>query len=54
MFKYMLREDDFRKLVNEIEYEIDVLDGKLNVIEISKILDKLGFPPNWRDIIDMN
>lgn len=54
MFKYMLREDDFRKLVNEIGYEIDVLDGKLNVIEISKILDKLGFPPNWRDIIDMN
>ena len=54
MFKYMLREDDFRKLVNEIGYEIDVLDGKLNVIEISKILDKLGFPPNWRDIIDVN
>ena len=54
MFKYTLREDDFRKLVNEIGYEIDVLDGKLNVIEISKILDKLGFPPNWRDIIDMN
>lgn len=54
MFKYMLREDDFRKLVNETGYEIDVLDGKLNVIEISKILDKLGFPPNWRDIIDMN
>ena len=54
MFKYTLREDDFRKLVNEIGYEIDVLDGKLNVIEISKIRDKLGFPPNWRDIIDMN
>lgn len=51
MFKYMLSPDDFRLLIYEIGYEIDVLDGKVDSIPLDKILDNIGFPTNWRDIV---
>jgi abortive infection bacteriophage resistance protein len=50
IFKYMLRDEEFRDLVNEIDYEISVLDGKVSSIPVSNILEQLGFPPNWKDI----
>ena len=53
MLKYMLRDEEFRLLSYEIGYEIDLLDGKVNTIPLSKILEKLGFPMNWKDIIEM-
>lgn len=53
MLKYMLREEEFRLLAYELGYEIDLLDGKVNTVPLSKILDKIGFPSNWKDIIEM-
>ena len=53
MFKYMLSPDDFRILIYELGYEIDVLDGKVDSIPINKILDNIGFPTNWRDIAEV-
>lgn len=53
MFKYMLSEDDFRLLIYEIGYEIDLLTGKINSISIDRILNKIGFPENWRDILEL-
>ena len=53
MFKYMLCEDNFRLLIYELGYEIDLLNGKLTSIEISKVLYKIGFPENWRDILEL-
>ena len=53
MFKYMLSEDDFRLLIYELGYEIDLLTGKLTSIDINKILHKIGFPENWRDILEL-
>lgn len=53
MFKYMLSPDDFRLLIYELGYEIDVLDGKVDSIPINKILDNIGFPTNWRDIAQL-
>ena len=50
ILKHLLRKDDFTLLLNEISYEIDVLAGKLNVIPIAKVLDRMGFPENWEDI----
>ena len=51
--KYMLTDDNFRLLIYEFGYEIDLLDGKISSIPIDKILDKIGFPKNWRDIRDL-
>ena len=50
MFKYMLRDDDFKLLIYEVGYELDMLAGKIKVIDIDKILDEIGFPNNWREI----
>ncbi|MBQ8659365.1 MAG: Abi family protein [Bacilli bacterium] len=50
ILKQLLREEDFTMLVNELSYEVDILDGKLHTIEIDKVLDRMGFPVNFREI----
>lgn len=52
IMKHMLTEEEFRLLLYEIGYEIDLLDGKVSSIPLSKILHRLGFVDNWRDILE--
>lgn len=54
IMKQMLRNDEFRELIYELGYEIDVLDGKIDVLPLNTILNKIGFPDNWRDIVDLD
>lgn len=53
IMKHMLSNEEFRLLAYEIGYEIDILDGKVDVIPLQLILDKIGFPPNWREIVNL-
>ena len=53
MLKSVLNESDFRDLVNETSYELDLLDGRVNVIPQEKILDRMGFPSNWEEIANI-
>ncbi len=53
IMKYMLREQEFTLLMNEIEYEISILEGKLSTIKIEKVLNKIGFPVNYKEITRM-
>ena len=48
--KQMLRKDEFKLMMNELTYEIDVLEGKIKSIKIDKVLDVIGFPINFREI----
>lgn len=50
ILKQLLREEDFTLLINELSYELDILDGKLHTIEVDKVLDRMGFPVNFREI----
>lgn len=50
IMKQMLREEEFHELIFEIGYEIDILDGKVDTVPLSLILNKIGFPNNWREI----
>ena len=50
ILKQLLRKDDFHSLIKEIDYEINVLNGKLESISIGKVLDKMGFPNNYLEI----
>ena len=52
ILKQMLSPDEFRNLINEVGYEVDFLRGKIKCIPFEKILDRMGFPNNWRDILD--
>ena len=51
IFKILLNEKDFRLMLKEIEYEIELLDGRVDTISINKILDRMGFPKNYIEII---
>lgn len=53
IMKFMLSESEFRDLVHEISYELDVLNGKVNSVSIVEILKKIGFPINWTDILEI-
>lgn len=53
IFKYLLSEDDFRLFMNEISYEIDVLAGKLTTIPIDVVLNRMGFPLNYKALLDV-
>lgn len=51
ILKSVLRDEDFNTCINEISYELDILEGKLKTINISKVLDRMGFPPNYKEIV---
>ncbi len=54
IMKQMLQENEFHDLIYEIGYEIDVLDGKVDTVPLNLILNKIGFPNNWRDISELD
>ena len=54
IFKSMLKDDEVKSLVLEVDNIINNLDANLKTIPINKILDKMGFPENWKDIVDIS
>ena len=52
--KYMLSEKEFRNFINEISYEVDYMEAKIKSLPFINILNKIGFPVNWRDIITLD
>ena len=53
MLKTLLTDNEFRNMIYELGYEIEVLDNKVNIIPIESILSKIGFPNNWKDIVNL-
>ena len=54
ILKQLLTEEEFREFAYELGYEIDVLDGRVDVVPLITILNRIGFPVNWRNIIDID
>lgn len=54
IMKQMLREEEFRELIHELSYEIDVLDGIVETVPLNAILNKIGFPDTWKEIVDID
>jgi len=54
IMRQMLSNDEFKELINEISYEVDILNGKISVVPLNAILNKIGFPDNWKDITNIN
>lgn len=50
ILKQILNKDNFNSFIDEIQYELGRLSGKLNVIGIEKVLDSMGFPENYMEI----
>lgn len=53
ILKKMLTEDQFHDIMNEINYEVTLLDAKIDAVPLTTILNKIGFPHNWHDIENM-
>ena len=53
ILKHLLRDEDFRLLINEISYELDILAGKLQTISVNKVLDAMGFPVNFKELANL-
>ena len=53
ILKIMLTDREFRNFINEVSYEIDYLEGRIKTISKEVVLNKIGFPVNWRDILEM-
>ena len=48
--RFMLTFSDFKMMMNEIDYEIDWLSSKLKSIDVQKVLYRMGFPENYKQI----
>ena len=53
ILKRMLSENQFHDIMNEINYEVSLLDAKVDVVPLTTILNKIGFPHNWNEIENM-
>ena len=53
ILKQMLTDQEVKNLVIEISRAIDNLDYNLKTIEIDKVLDRMGFPSNWKEIANI-
>lgn len=53
IFKYILEKDEFRIMLKEFNYELEKLDARIDSIPVEKILDTMGVPKNYMDLLDM-
>lgn len=53
MLKGVLSTDNLKLLIDEIEYELNNLSSKLDTIGVNKVMERMGFPVNYKDIIRM-
>ena len=53
IFKMMLEDSEFRLMLKEFQYELEKLDGKVDSIPVEKILDTMGVPKNYMELLDM-
>ena len=54
IFKSLLKQDELKEFILELSHIIDNLEYNLKTISINKILDRMGFPKNWKDIVDIS
>lgn len=53
IMKDMLKNDEFKGMMIEIENAINALEYNLSTIPINKVLKKMGFPDNWKELRDI-
>ncbi len=50
IMKQMLSKEEFQSMMLEIDGYINNLNYNLNTISVYKILERMGFPRNWKDL----
>ena len=53
IIRQMLTDNEVKNLVIEISRALENLEYNLKTIPIDKVLDRMGFPTNWKDIANI-
>lgn len=53
IIKQLLKPSEFKNLVLEIDRSLQHLEYNLHTITIVKVLDRMGFPENWKDLANI-
>ena len=53
VMKQMLKNDEFKNMALEISHALKNLEINLVSIPINKVMDRMGFPTNWEEIINV-
>ena len=53
IFKQMLQPDRFKEFMKELQMVFDVFDSNVDTITNEVLFNRMGFPKNYMDIIDM-
>ena len=53
IFKQMLQADRFKEFMKELQIVFDVFDSNVDTITNEVLFNRMGFPKNYLDIIDM-
>lgn len=54
IMKQLLTNTEIKNMVLEIEHALDNLEYNLHSIPISKVLNRMGFPENWKEIANIS
>jgi len=54
IMKQLLTHTEVKNMVLEIEHALDNLNYNLHSIPLSKVLNRMGFPDNWKDIANIS
>lgn len=54
IMKQMLTQNEFNDFLFQIGYEIDIINEKIKTVSPNLILNKIGFPDNWRQISEID
>jgi abortive infection bacteriophage resistance protein len=53
MLKQLLSKEDFKNMIYEIDHVLETLNYNLVSIKLSVVLDRMGFPNNWKDLVNI-
>ncbi len=53
MLKQLLSKEDFKNMIYEIDHVLETLNYNLVSIKLSVVLDRMGFPHNWKDLVNI-
>ena len=53
IIKQLIKPNEFKNLVSEIDRALKHLEYNLNTITIVKVLDRMGFPENWKNLANI-
>ena len=50
IMKELLQKEEFKSMMIEVENAVTTLDYNLSTISIKAVIERMGFPPNWKEI----